>query len=322
MVRPTLPRSRGPLSQSLIDALATDVPLGAPDVDAADPYGDDLQLALYIAYELHYVGFVGVDDEREWDPEVLAFRRELERRFLDAIRAHVGTLDAPSAEAEMDELCVEPTTGDGVSFRLAEGGTWQQYRDLFALRSLYHLKEADPHAWAIPRLRGASKAAFVAVEFDEFGGGRADAVHQELFADLLAAADLSPDYLGYLDVAPGWALAPVNLMSAFGLHRSLRAAAVGHLAATEITSPTGSQRLLTGLENLDAPEACRHFYREHVEADAVHEQVLRHDVVGTLVRGEPELEVDVVFGIRAFLVVEDAFDDHLRALWEDGRHIV
>ena len=41
-------------------------------------------------------------------------------------------------------------------------------------RSLYHLKEGDPHAWAIPRLTGQAKASFVAVEFDEYGGGRGE----------------------------------------------------------------------------------------------------------------------------------------------------
>lgn len=287
-----------------------------------DPLGDDLQLALYVSYELHYLGFGGVDDEREWDPDVIAFRRELEEAFVDAVRVAVDTrpervpIEHTTAQAEMDALCVEPIDGSGISYTLRDEGTWEQFCDYFALRSLYHLKEADPHAWAIPRLRRMSKSAFVAVEFDEFGGGRGDAVHQELFADLLAAADLRPDYLAYLDAAPGWALAPVNLMSYFGLHRSMRGAAVGHLAATEITSPPGSQRLLTGLERLDAPEPCRYFYSEHVEADAVHEQILRTDVVGSLVADEPALERDIVFGIRGFLVVEDAFDAGLRQAWE------
>lgn len=104
-------------------------------------------------------------------------------------------------------------------------------------------------------------------------------------------------------------------MSCFGLHRALRGATVGHLAATEITSSPGSARLLAGLERLDAPEPCRHFYREHIEADAVHEQVLRTDVVGELVATEPELESDIVFGIRGFLVVEDAFDRGLQSGW-------
>ncbi len=36
--------------------------------------------------------------------------------------------------------------------------------------------EADPHAWVLPRLWGRAKAAMAAVEYDEFGGGRAERV--------------------------------------------------------------------------------------------------------------------------------------------------
>jgi hypothetical protein len=45
-----------------------------PPVDGADPYGADLQLALYCLYELHYRGFAGVADELEWDPALLTVR--------------------------------------------------------------------------------------------------------------------------------------------------------------------------------------------------------------------------------------------------------
>ena len=69
-------------------------------------------------------------------------------------------------------------------------GTWQQMREYFVHRSLYHLKEGDPHAWAIPRLVGQAKASFVAVEFDEYGGGRPDRVHARLFADAMEALGL------------------------------------------------------------------------------------------------------------------------------------
>ncbi|GAC66491.1 iron-containing redox enzyme family protein [Gordonia soli] len=320
-----LPTARGPLSRIVLELLnsaevaADDHRVDIPALDDVDPYGDDLQLALAVCYELHYVGFVDVDGRWEWHPGLLAVRAALERHFLAALRRDVPQ-SGPSdtAAAEMDELSYFSPDGDGGSYHLRDVGTWDQFRQMFALRSIYHLKEADPHAWAIPRLRGQSKAAFVAVEFDEFGGGRGAAVHQELFADLLLAADLSADYLGYLDEVPAVALTPVNLMSFFGLHRRHRGAAVGHLAATEITSSPGSQRLLAGLERLDAPAACRHFYAEHVEADAVHEQILRTDVVGDLVRTEPDLELDVIFGIRAFLFVEDALERHVLSAWRRG----
>ena len=285
----------------------------------ADPAGLDVQLALYLCYELHYRGFAGVDAGWEWNPGLLYLRGRLEDVFLDDIRRAVGDLEPDTgALAELDTLCIEPVDGSGLSYFLRDEGSWEQMREYFAHRSLYHLKEGDPHAWAIPRLSGQAKASFVAVEFDEFGAGRGARVHQQLFADLLDAADLDSTYLGYLDDVPAPTLAVVNLMSLFGLHRRLRGAAVGHFAATEVTSPPGSRRMVQALERLDAPEPCRAFYAEHVEADAVHEQVVRTGVVGDLVAREPELDADVVFGIRAFDVVETRLADHLMECWQTG----
>jgi len=286
----------------------------------ADPYGIDVQLTLYLCYELHYRGFADVDDGWEWNAGLLHLRGRLEELFLHAVRSDVGEIDADAtAAAELDGLCVEPVGGTGLSYHLRDEGTWTQMREYFAHRSLYHLKEGDPHAWTIPRLTGQAKASFVAVEFDEFGGGKGARLHQQLFADLMSAADLDPSYLGYLADVPAESLAVVNLMSMFGLHRRLRGSSVGHFAATEVTSPPGSRRMAQALERLGAPSRCRDFYLEHVEADAVHEQVVRTDVVGDLVAREPQLDHDVVFGIRAFGVVEDRLADHLMACWRDGR---
>lgn len=286
----------------------------------SDPYGIDIQLALYVCYELHYRGFAGVDPGWEWNPGLLHLRAQLEESFLSAVQRGVGEISAEeTADAEMERLAIEPVDGTGPSYYLRSTGTWEQMQEYFVHRSLYHLKEGDPHAWAIPRLTGQAKAAFVAVEFDEFGRGRADHVHQQLFADLMVAAGLDATYLGYLDCVPAESLAVVNLMSLFGLHRRHRGAAVGHFASTEITSSPGSRRLVDALDRLGAPEACARFYREHVEADAVHEQVVRTDVVGDLVSREPALDRDVVFGIRAHLLVEDRLADHLMRCWTNGR---
>jgi hypothetical protein len=290
------------------------------DVEGADPYGLDLQLALYVCYELHYRGFGGVSDSWEWSPVLLGLRGRLETVFLDAVSRDVGELDPDeTADDAMAALSIEPVDGTGLSYHLRDEGTWDQMREYFVHRSLYHLKEGDPHAFAIPRLTGSAKAAFVAIEYDEYGAGRGERVHQQLFADLLEAADLDATYLGYLDHVPADALAVVNLMSLFGLHRDLRGAAMGHFASTEITSPPGSARIVQALERLGAPARCADFYREHVEADAVHEQIVRHDVVGNMVAREPALDRDVVFGIRARDVVEDRLADHMVACWLAGK---
>ena len=328
---PRLPTPRGPISQAVVAVLASGADCANPEVtlavdagvvDAADPYGDDLHLALHVCYELHYRGFAGVDAEWEWNPALLTLRAQLERVFRAAVVADTAVapdVGVAEVEAEMDALSTEPMDGEGPSWFLRQEGTWEQMREMFALRSIYHLKEADPHAWAIPRLSGQAKASFVAVEFDEFGGGRGDRVHQQLFADLMRAADLDTTYLGYLDRAPAAALVPVNLMTMFGLHRASRGATVGHLAATEITSSPGSRRLAEALQRLDAPRDCAAFYLEHVEADAVHEQVLRTDVVGDLVAREPATAPDVLFGMRAFGLVEDRLADHMMQSWLAGR---
>ncbi|ANS69957.1 hypothetical protein SLINC_7733 [Streptomyces lincolnensis] len=315
---PRLPTPRGPVSAAVAEHLRGAGPLPRPeDIAAAAAYGDDLQLALYLCYELHYRGFAGVSPDREWDPEVLRVRAALEHRFLSALRADTTVHD--SVDDALAELLVEPVEGSGVTHYLREEGALWQLREYAAQRSLYHLKEADPHAWVLPRLWGRAKAGMAAVEFDEYGGGRPDRVHAKLFADLMTDLGLDTAYGRYLDAASAELLATVNLMSLFGLHRSLRGALVGHFAAVEITSSPGSRRLAEAMRRTDAGPAAEFFYDEHVEADAVHEQVVRHDVIGGLLAEEPHLASDVAFGIDATGHVEDRFAAQVLGAWRAGR---
>ncbi|MGZ3146995.1 iron-containing redox enzyme family protein [Lentzea chajnantorensis] len=310
-----LPSARGPLSETVVAALRG-APGGGPiPFTDADPYGEDLTIALYTLYELHYCGFDGVDPAWEWDPELLRLRAQVERVFLDALRSDVDMTDLDTA---LGALLVEQVPGTGVSHFLRDDGTWEQMCEYFAHRSVYHHKEADPHAWVIPRLRGRAKAALVAVEFDEFGGGRADRMHSQLYADLLEGAGMSAEYLHYLDDVPAPAIAIVNMMSLFGLHRSLRGALVGHFAAAEITTAPSAQRMAQALQRLGADPRCVEFFTEHIEADAVHEQIMRRDVIGSLLEQDPGLTDDVAFGIQATELLEGRLADHLLSAWGAG----
>nr|WP_091451654.1 iron-containing redox enzyme family protein [Actinokineospora iranica] len=316
--RPTLPAARGELSSAVCRALEGK-PGALPVAEAlsADPHGEDLTIALHLLYELHYRGFPGVRPELEWDPELLRLRGALERRFRHGLRAQ--TRAGTDIDAVLADLLVERVPGDGVSHFLRDEGQWWHVREYFVHRSVYHLKEADPHAWVIPRLRGRAKAALVAVEFDEFGGGHADRMHSRLYADLLDETGLSSAYLHYLDVVPAPAIAVVNLMSLFGLHRAHRGALVGHFTAAEISTPPSAQRMVSALRRLGAGPAAIRFFAEHVEADAVHEQVMRRDVVGGLLADEPELAGDVVFGVLATELLESRLAEHLLGAWRSGR---
>jgi hypothetical protein len=313
-----VPEPRGPLSAAVVTALRGGS-VGLPAVDGADPYGDDLQLALHCCYELHYRGFVGVDPELEWDPDLLRLRRDLERVFLAALRRDVEPGD--DVAAEVGALLVEPVGPDvgGVSHHLRRDGELWQLREYVAHRSIYHLKEADPQAWVIPRLAGPAKAALVTVEHDEYGSGDPDRMHARLFADMMRELGLPDTYGGYVEHVPGATLAEVNLMSLCGLHRSLRGALVGQFAMVELTSSPGSERLVRAMRRLGCGPAAIRFYDEHVEADAVHEQIIRRGVLDPMLAAEPDLAADVVFGIRASLMLGDRLCEHLLGHWSAGR---
>ncbi|MDF0375883.1 iron-containing redox enzyme family protein [[Kitasatospora] papulosa] len=312
---PPLPRARGELSAGVIAFLRDDGAL--PDRGAArdaDPYGDDLQLALYVCYELHYRGFAGVRPELEWDPPLLTVRGALEDRFLTALRHDVPATD--ELDGVLEGLLVEPIRGSGVSWFLQDRGELRHLREYAIQRSLYHLKEADPHAWVLPRLSGRAKAGMAAIEYDEFGAGRADRVHAGLFAGLMSDLGLDTAYGRYLDQGCAPMLALVNVMSLFGLHRRLRGALVGHFAAVEITSSPGSRRLAHAMKRNGAGPAAEFFYTEHVEADAVHEQVVRRDVIGGLLDDEPAMATDIAFGITATSYLEERLGDRMLADWK------
>ena len=312
-----MPSARGPLSGALLEALVGSRPtagLPAPAADV-DPYGEDLQLALHLAYELHYRPLPGVDDELEWDPDLLRFRASLERPFLAALRRDTSGSD--DVEAALAPLLLEPVSGTGPSWHLAGQGERWQLREYVAHRSVYHLKEADPQSFVIPRLQGQVKAAMVSVQHDEYGAGRVERMHATLFASMLRELDLDDSYGAHVDLAPAATLAPVNLMSLLALHRSLRGASFGQMVMIEVTSSPGSRRLSAAFDRLSDGVAGQRFYDEHVEADAVHEQVLRAGL-RDLLRREPELGADVVLGIEAGLLLEDRFADHVLGAWGAG----
>ncbi|HET9184639.1 MAG TPA: iron-containing redox enzyme family protein [Solirubrobacterales bacterium] len=319
-----LPAPRGPLSERLFEALAGPPAEGleAPGpLDSADPIADeDLQLALYVAYELHYSGIRGVDEGWEWEPSLLAFRAALERPF----EAAVGELVEPATEAELVSVgaalqeVVAEDPGPPLSRYLETQGTREQMLEHVVHRSAYQLKEADPHSWAIPRLSPGPKAALLEVQADEYGGGSAERMHSVLFAKAMAALGLDPVYGAYLERLPGVTLATVNLVSGFGLHRRRRGAAVGHLAAFEMTSSIPNRRYGNALRRLGFGREATHFYDEHVEADAVHENIAAWDLAGGLAAEEPEVAADILFGARALLQVEARWASHLIGSWERG----
>jgi hypothetical protein len=86
-----------------------------------------------------------------------------------------------------------------------------------------------------------------------------------------------------------------------------------------MTSSEPSRRYSAGLRRLGFDERTTVFYDEHVEADAVHEQIASVDMCGSLVAEEPELAVDVLFGAACCLAMDGVAAHHLLGAWEAGR---
>jgi hypothetical protein len=310
------------VSHSVLTALAgAPGPVRAPVLDGLDLLADDdSQLALTCCYELHYAGFAGVHDGWEWEPALLSVRRELERAFLARLVDEVGPpVPVPAAVVgpQLRDLATSDA-GPSLSRYLLERGTREEMREFCVHRSAYQRKEADPHTWAIPRLRGRAKAAMVAIQHDEYGEGRAADMHAELFAATMAALDLDPRYGAYLDVLPASTLATGNLVSLLGLHRRWRAACAGHLALFEMTSVTPMGRYAAALGRLGLDETARRFYEAHVVADAVHERIAEHELVAGLLESEPAAAGELLFGARALVEVERRFTARLLGAWRRG----
>jgi hypothetical protein len=326
-----LPSARGPLSAALLTTLRRN-PSSTVDLrhlfwtgEPADACtDDDLQLALWLAYELHYRGLAGVDDRWEWHPELLWARARWEDQLVAGLELAVPRDEVPASADPVAEVVAGLTAlaeADGepsLSKFLMRRADADQFSEFLVHRSLYHLKEADPHSWAIPRLSGAVKGALVTIQADEYGGGVPAGMHAQLFRVLMADWRLDTTYGHYLEQVPAATLLGTNLISLFGLHRRWRGALVGHLTAFEMSSSVPNARYARGHRRLEGGEQAAKFFDEHVVADAVHEQIALHDLAAGLTRAEPALAGDVLFGARCAAYADTVFASHLVGRWEAG----
>lgn len=328
--------SRGPLSRAVLRRLTGDdrsdepraerhhADLAREAVERAKEVlrDDDIQLTLFLLYASAAGSIDEFEPELEWNTELIEARQVLELAFEAELRGLVTVPELPEPKAEAVARALFQLTGDtsgpSLSRYFAKQATREQALEFLKQRSIYTLREADPHSWAIPRLTGRSKAALVEIQSDEYGGGRPDRVHAEIFAKALRGAGLNDRYGAYLDEVPAITLASVNMMMMFGLNRRLVGACVGHLAAFEMTSSIPCSLYAAGLRRLGFSDDVTDYYDEHVEADAVHEQIAARDMAGSLAEDHPASLRDILFGAAASLVVDGAVSAHMLERWQSG----
>lgn len=86
-----------------------------------------------------------------------------------------------------------------------------------------------------------------------------------------------------------------------------------------MTSSIPNRYLRDGFARLGFGPEVTHYFHEHVEADAVHEQIAAHDLAGALVQQEPTLVGDLMFGAGASLAMDACVGTHVLAAWEADR---
>src|SRR3954464_10378 len=326
-----LPEPRGPLSALVLRQLSAEAGIDSDAaltlVDSCSPScdlltDDDFQLTLWVLYELAYRGFEGVDPDLEWDPDVMNVRGALERRFEDELRMRTaGHVQQAMQGEDLPTLLtklIDDMEGPRLTSFLQREASTEQILDYLMQRSLYHLKESDPHSFVLPRIAGAAKVALAELQYDEYGAGRPDRLHQNLFAEGLVAAGMNAEYGAYLDVVPAPTLAVSNVMNRLVLRRSLAPAAMGHLGAFEATSSEPCRRLASGCRRLGLSDAVALYFDEHVEADAVHEQLAFRGICAAIVEQDPSSERDVRFGAAAYLYTEALAGQAMLDAWEAG----
>ena len=314
-----MPKPRGVLSEWVVRALAdpatSDSAGTAPEADSA---GDEA-IALWTIHELSYRGFEDATADAEWDPRVLVVRRGLEKALEARLRARwigagAAAVDATDVPAALQAL-VSSADGPSLADHVRRHADVDQVLELLRQRSVYQLKEADPSAWVVPRLPVRAKAALMELQYDEYGDGNPNRLHAHLFARGLEAVGLRSEYGAYVDDALPETLEMNNAVSMLGLHRRLRGAAVGHLAAFEMTSSLPARKIAQGLERLGLDGPMVAYYDEHVEADAIHEILAARDICGTLAEDEPDQAAEILFGAFTCLDLEARFARVLLDTW-------
>lgn len=314
------PRPRGPVSAALLSRLQTGVgPIPSVEsyVDGEVLADEDLQLALHVVHELSYRGYRDVDERMEVDDGVIRLRRDLHDVMEQELRRVIGETEADPV-ALLQQLASR-TGGPSLSGYLERRADPDVLREFAIHRSVYQLKEADPHSWALPRLDGRAKSALVEIQSDEYGRGEPGQAHAELWAVAMEELGLDSSCGAYVDLLPASTLATDNLISLLGMQRRLLPALIGHLALFEMTSTGPMARYSAALAAIGVPERGRRFFDVHVVADAHHEVLAVTDLVGGFLEQHPESGAEISFGARALDLVEGRFARHLLESFEAGR---
>lgn len=284
-----LPTPRGPLSEEVFGALVG-APRPLPYAGRLPvPVSEDFQVTLWVLQEMTYRAVAGVDPRWEDEGSVVALRHTLERAQETELRANLfcpptAAQDVPEAISRL----VASNEGPSLPNWIQTHGHLAHERELVTHRAAGQLKAPDPHSFAIPRLEaGRAKSGLLKMQLEKYGNGEARQSQAERFAEMVRTLEVRPD----IDCLPAVTLRTNTVLNTFAASRRLRGACLGHLAASELTSP---------------------------EPASVPRQDLASEILAGFVEQYPREADELLFGAAALMSVEGDFSRHLIERWERG----
>ena len=140
-----IPEPRGPIKRR-VSSLVTGDPGADPSALASlhalvtervavveDLIDDDVQLALFCLYELHYGGLAGVDDRWEWHSGLIGIRQLLEEPFEAWLRSETSMMTGSVRRPDSRTRGATPPQPSCLTWRPVTAGpvsaaTWRRRR--------------------------------------------------------------------------------------------------------------------------------------------------------------------------------------------------
>jgi hypothetical protein len=286
------------------------------DEGTDDPLSDhDLQLALNLCLNLHFLSFREADTRWEWDPRLIELRTWMEARLLDGIEDEVeptaGNTDAISIPETLNSLEAGPATRRLASF--VDGDCdLRHMAELIIHRSAERLGRTDSYLWVLPRLTGQTREALSDILREDFLLG-------SRFERTMRAFGLDHRTGAYLDVCPAVTLATTNLPTMLALRRSGRGAVVGHLAAQVALGPDADRSCAKAMDRLGVDAEKDGYHEQSAVAAEEMMGAAVSDLAGRLARDEPRLGADILWGARAYAALQERFAEWVLLRWQEGR---
>ena len=282
--------------------------------------GEEVPLALYCLYELHYRGFAGVSDDWEWDATCLELRRRLERASLRELRYEVflsyGIEKMHAADVLMELSTLTNDTARLRSALMTTDATDAQTQELTLLRSFLPTDSSAVPTGSVAHQRNQATAGERHTTSRPLIHPSWAPAGAELFGAVSEEHLLGSGKVENLELVPSATLSNLNVARMFILHRRWRAALAGHVTQ-QILHAEAHTGDLASYES-EGGVTDRHRWAK-VHVDAVAHVAVLDQLIGGVLADEPALSDDVVFGARAYAYLETTFVTRVLSAWVNGR---